>query len=148
MAALLMIGCVRAALAQPADNTPLGRWLTEDREGVIEIFRCEDALCGRIVWIKKPRDERGQPPLDRHNPTPALRNRPICGLVILGGFRRTGPDEWGDGSIYDPESGKTYHAQISLEGRDRLKLRGYVGIPLFGASQTWTRADPSLGSCS
>jgi uncharacterized protein (DUF2147 family) len=149
MATWLIIGIAWVgAAAQRPDDAVLGRWLTEDREGVVEMFRCENALCGRLVWLKKPRDARGQVPVDAHNPTPALRNRPICGLVILGGFRPSGPGAWSDGWVYDPESGKTYHAELALEGGDRLKLRGYVGIPLFGASQVWTRADPGIGSCS
>jgi uncharacterized protein (DUF2147 family) len=144
----LTVVCIGAAAAQRPDDAALGRWLTQDRDGVVEMFRCGDELCGRLVWLKTPRDARGLPPVDSHNPTPGLRSRPLCGLVILGGFRPSGPGAWSDGWVYDPQSGKTYHAELALEGGDRLKLRGYVGIPLFGASQTWTRADPGFGSCT
>jgi uncharacterized protein (DUF2147 family) len=77
-----------------------------------------------------------------------LRQRPLCGLTMLGSFHNTDPQLWTGGWIYDPDSGKTYHATMFLESANVLQLRGYVGIPLFGETNTWTRADPSKGACS
>jgi uncharacterized protein (DUF2147 family) len=143
---LAALGAGGAAAQLPA-NAVLGRWLTEDRDGVVEIFRCDDSLCGRLVWLKDPIGKDGKPPVDRNNPQPALRGRTICGLVILSGFKPSGPNAWDDGQIYNPDNGKSYSAQLTLESRDRLRLRGYIGIPLLGGSQIWTRVDPSFGSC-
>jgi len=94
------------------------------------------------VWLSEPNRD-GKPAIDRNNPDEALRTRPLCGLEMLGDFRQTEPNRWGDGWIYNPENGKRYHATMTLDG-NLLKLRGYVGIPLFGETQTWTRADPKL----
>jgi uncharacterized protein (DUF2147 family) len=149
IAAGLMLGVLgfslSAAAQTPAPATPLGRWLSEAKRGVVEIYPCGDRLCGKLVWLIEPM-RRGAPALDDQNPDPALRQRPTCGLTILGDFRQTEPQRWGDGWIYDPDSGKTYHATMALEG-ETLRLRGYVGIPLFGETQSWTRPDPSYGSC-
>ena len=123
----------------------LGRWLSESGKGVIEIYPCADKLCGRLFWLSDPiRD--GAPAVDRNNPDAAQRQRPLCGLTILRDFRQLEPNRWGDGFIYSPENGKTYHATLALDS-DVLKLRGYIGIPLIGETQSWTRADPKLKGC-
>ncbi len=60
------------------------------------------------------------------------------GLVNLEGFKFD-DGEWEDGTIYDPKSGKTYSATMELDGKNLLKIRGYVGISLFGRTTEWTR---------
>ncbi len=120
-----------------------GRWLTENGKGVIAIAPCGDSICGKIDWLQPRANEpAGQIPRDKNNHDPAMRQHPICGLEIIYGFRRDGdPQHWIEGNIYDPESGDTYHANITLQDANHLRLRGYVGIPLFGESQIWTRAN-------
>lgn len=144
--AALMLGLALPVHAEPAPQV-VGRWLSEARDGVIDIYPCGDKLCGKLVWIKTPFDREGKPMTDINNPKPELRSRPRCNLVMLGEFKPTGPNEWGDGWIYDPGSGKTYDAKMRLDADGTLKLRGYVGISLFGETQTWTRADPKQQNC-
>jgi len=122
-----------------------GNWKTEKGESLVEIFACGEALCGKVVWLKDPlyTDNKdgpvGTPIVDRKNPDPALRSRPIIGLRIMEGFTSQGDDEWAGGTIYDPKSGKTYRGRIRRASPDRLELRGYIGIPLFGRTSVWTR---------
>jgi uncharacterized protein (DUF2147 family) len=144
--AVLLCGAVGASAQAPPPQKLLGRWLTETKRGVVEIYACGDHVCGRLVWLIEPM-RRGAPAVDDKNPDPALRQRPLCGLTMLGDFRNTEPQLWTEGWIYDPDSGKTYHATMFLESPGVLKLRGYVGIPLFGETQTWTRPDARYGSC-
>lgn len=147
LAVLLVVGvCLDAAAQLPEPQQVYGRWLTESKRGVIEIYRCGDEVCGKLVWLIEPM-RRGAPAVDDKNPDPTLRRRPLCGLAMLGGFHHTEPQRWTDGWIYDPDSGDTYHATIFLESAGILKLRGYVGIPLFGETQTWTRPGARYGSC-
>lgn len=143
----LALALVPGAAQAQQGASAAGRWLTEDGAGVIEIYPCGEELCGRIVWLAESLDSDGKPLTDKQNPNDALKTRPICGLDMLGGFKPAGANEWNDGWIYSPENGKTYSAQMTLESATVLKLRGYVGIPLFGETQTWTRADPHLSSC-
>lgn len=127
-----------------------GRWLTQDKSAVVEIYRCGDAaLCGRLLWFRmKPVDREHNPQAtDIHNPDPALRSRPLCGMTIMSGFHANGSDRWEGGSLYDPESGNTYGGRISLNADGALSLRGYVGIPLFGRSEEWTRFMQGIGRC-
>lgn len=149
---LALIAVLPAAALSYAQRSPpsvFGRWLSEGKDGVIEISICADGTaCGRLTWFLPGPDDAKKPPVDDHNPEPALRDRPLCGLVILGGFKPSSERDWVDGWVYDPENGKTYHATMTLAENDTLRLRGYVGIPLFGATQVWTRAAPEIGTCA
>ncbi|HZP07787.1 DUF2147 domain-containing protein [Methyloceanibacter sp.] len=69
------------------------------------------------------------------------RNRPILGLVFIEGMKQSGLD-YEDGTILDPETGKIYHATMRLSpDGTKLTVRGYVGLEIFGRSQTWTRVE-------
>lgn len=135
-ACVLMLMFPMRALAQ----SPLGIWATKNDRAHVRITRCGESLCGAIVWLKQPL-RNGRPKIDRHNPDPRLRSRPLIGLRILSGFKAAprSRDRWIDGSIYDPGSGKTYHSTITLESDGRLGVRGYIGWSVFGRTETWTR---------
>ena len=123
----------------------LGIWKTEKGESKVEIFMCGEKFCAKIIWLQNPNyidsryGEVGTPVIDRKNPDQALQSRPVLGLRILDGFTAEGENTWGNGTCYDPKSGNTYRGKIYLAAPDRLELRGYVGIPLFGRSTVWTR---------
>jgi uncharacterized protein (DUF2147 family) len=134
-------------LAPAAAAAPQGVWLTEDGDGAVEIFDCGERLCGRIVWQRSALRADGSPDIDDRNPDPALRQRPICGLQIIGGLAATDPATWNGGWVYDPDSGKTYHVKLTMESADGLRLRGYIGVPLLGESQLWRRARADLPLC-
>ena len=136
-AAILVI----ATPALAAENDIEGRWLSGDKTGWIDIRLVDGAPIGRASGstTEKP----GDPPrLDDLNPDPALRSRRLLGIVILQGFRYAGNGVWKGGTIYDPNSGNTYKSTLTLVDGDTLKVRGYVGISVFGRSDTWTRDDP------
>lgn len=69
-----------------------------------------------------------------------LRDKPVTGMVIMQDLEKEG-DRWEGGTILDPASGKSYKCQIELEETDKLKLRGYIGIPAFGRTQYWYRVN-------
>jgi uncharacterized protein (DUF2147 family) len=135
-----------ATTACGADSSGiLGIWTTEKDEAKVEIFPCGEKICGKIIWLKNPlyTDSRegkvGTPFIDHNNPDPALRSRPVLGLQILAGFTAASGNNWVNGTCYDPKSGNTYRGKIHLATPDRLELRGYIGIPLFGRTSVWTR---------
>lgn len=119
----------------------VGLWLTGGQEPAkISIYKSGDRFYGKIVWLKNPAD-KGKPKVDGKNPDQSKRSNPIVGLVILSGFKFDGDDEWEGGKIYDPESGKTYDSFLHLKDMNTLKVRGYIGISLFGRTETWTRTN-------
>lgn len=117
----------------------LGIWNTDMDEAKIEIFMCEEKICGRIIWLKNPlyTDSRdgvvGTPVIDRKNPDPALKSRPVLGLRILEGFVEQGDNTWGDGTCYDPKSGTTYRGKIHLAEPDRWNCAVISEFPFSGA---------------
>jgi uncharacterized protein (DUF2147 family) len=123
-----------------AQQTPAGMWLIESGKAAVEISDCGGTLCGKIAWLKEPLDETGKPRVDKNNPAAELKSQRLCGLLMIGNFKPDAkPNEWDGGFIYNPEDGKTYSSEMELKSADVLGVRGYVGIPLFGKSQTWTR---------
>jgi len=112
----------------------LGTWLVATEDAQVSIYKCQDKFCGKIVWLKTPED------LDTKNPDPAKRSEKILGMDILWGFSFN-KGQWVGGRIYDPDSGKTYRCKMWLKSATKLNLKGYVGIPLFGRSEIWTRVE-------
>jgi uncharacterized protein (DUF2147 family) len=134
------------ATARPALATdPQGVWLTEDRDAALTITKCDGQLCGQIIWLESATDRSGSPRLDKENPDPAKRTQPICGLVVISGLKPSGQDTW-DGRVYNPQDGKTYRGNITVLSNTTLKLRAYIGLPIFGKSQIWTRVQSAAGT--
>ncbi len=116
-ALLVLFGAAVAGSRDVASaGVPEGVWLIDD-EVAVQIYGCSNLLCGRILWLVTPRDPQGQLDLDKKNPDPALRQRPLCGLTIFWSLRPTGPDRWTDGWFYNPKDGKTYNISAEFKGR-------------------------------
>lgn len=130
-------------VAVPPAPGPAGRWETENGRSHIEIGPCGPKFCGKIVWLKQPLDDAGNPKLDGNNPDESLRTRPMLGLPLMTDFSPADESNvWEGGQIYNPNNGKFYSAKLTLVDDRTLELRGYVLLPLFGGSQTWKRVDP------
>lgn len=119
--------------------TPVGVWLHPNGRIRVAIAPCGDRLCGKLVWFRWPNDSEGLPLVDIKNADPALRTRPLLGLTILRGLRRTGARSWGDGRIYNPDEGVDYRAQMTIAEDGALHVRAYVVVPLLGKTFVWTR---------
>jgi len=129
-----------AVYAWAGQTDVAGRWLSGDGEGWIEIQIVGDSLIGVIAG--SPNTQEGeQPRYDDLNPDPKLRSRPLDGMTIMSGFVYDGDGRWSGGTVYDPNSGKTYKCTLTQIDANTVKLRGYIGISLFGRSDTWTRDD-------
>lgn len=143
-AALLLVVLATAARAS---SSPLGLWYAEGGAAQVEIERCQTGLCGRVTWLRSPFDENGCTLTDRNNPEPALRDRSMIGIPILSGLDPVDDDTWDGGTIYDPTSGRTYSCTMSLEGADRMSVRGYIGFHLLGRTTTWIRVGSEERRC-
>ena len=144
--AAVAVALVPAAAGSAADATITGCWFVESGDAVVALAEEDGRIIGRIVGLQEPyflaredRGEAGAPRTDLENPDPALRDRPMAGLAIVRGLERDG-DRWTDGRIYDPQSGNSYAARAELDDDGTLRIRGYVGSPLFGRTTRWTPA--------
>jgi uncharacterized protein (DUF2147 family) len=124
----------------------VGKWNTENGRGVVEVYEKDGSLRAKIISLKEPNfpaDDKkgmaGKPKIDRENPDPKLRDRPIAGLEIMHSLKPTESNKWEGGKIYDPETGNTYSCKMTLVSSNHLHLRGYLGISLLGRTTTWTR---------
>ncbi|MDP6345916.1 MAG: DUF2147 domain-containing protein [Alphaproteobacteria bacterium] len=142
VAAAAMLAAWSLAAGGAAAADAVGVWATEGGKSHVQIMPCEDKLCGTIIWLKEPLNDEGEPKHDANNPEEEMQARPILGLPLLTGFVPNGEaGVWDDGEIYNPEDGETYSCTLTLVDDDTLKVRGYVGLPLFGKTQIWTRVN-------
>jgi uncharacterized protein (DUF2147 family) len=108
----------------------LGQYWSPAKNGKIEIFKSGNRYFGKFIWGANPRK-------DTKNPKVELRNRDVVGMVFLTNFYFSN-NEYLDGQIYDPESGKTYSCKMWLENGD-LKVRGFIGLSFLGRTETFSK---------
>jgi uncharacterized protein (DUF2147 family) len=125
-----------------AQESPAGLWKSlDDKTGkarsLIRITETAGELQGKIEKLFPVSDAEQNPKCDKCEGT--NKDQPILGMTILSGLKKTG-DEYSGGKILDPENGKTYSSKLNLsENNKKLTVRGYIGVPMFGRSQTWIR---------
>jgi uncharacterized protein (DUF2147 family) len=143
---LILVASALPCFAASGDDI-VGVWFNEPKDAKIDISKCGDTYCGKIVWLKTPdypaasKDGTpGTPKLDHNNPDAALKKMPVMGLVIVRDFHFAGDNLWNDGKVYDPKNGKTYSAKMTLISPTQLNVRGFVGVSLFGRTEKWTKA--------
>jgi uncharacterized protein (DUF2147 family) len=125
--------------AQLADDL-VGVWLTGKADGHVKIENLGGKYYGKIVWLKEPIDSTtGKMQLDKNNSEKSLRYYPIKGLRILKDFEFIEKGVWENGTIYDPDNGKTYSCNITMKNKNSINIRGFIGISLFGRTDVWTR---------
>lgn len=118
-----------------ASPSIVGLWWSPKKDSKIEIFERENLIFGKIVWLSPDMPNT----VDARNPLPELERRPILGIELLTNFKAANDKKWSGGKIYDPESGKTYSCKMELIHPEQLQVRGYIGISLFGRTETFTR---------
>jgi uncharacterized protein (DUF2147 family) len=111
-----------------------GVWRYPDNGSLIRIYPCGGELCAKIVWVADPKRT------DVHNPDPALRKRPIVGIVIWRHAKRTASLQW-SGSSYNTLDGAIYYGTLQLTGPATLVVAGcnLSVTPCF--ERTWTKLD-------
>lgn len=129
-----------AAQGSAAMNSPIGVWKSIDDEtgkpkAVITISESGGQIAGKIDKLINPSEPN--PKCDQCSG--ARKDQPVIGMTILWGLKSDG-DEWNGGEILDPKNGKTYKAKAKLvDGGKKLEVRGFLGVSLFGRTQTWVR---------
>jgi uncharacterized protein (DUF2147 family) len=141
--ATLLSAFIAALISQNsyAEDSPVGIWTTIDdathqARAAIQIVEKDHTLSGTLIDLRNPADrdkictkcEGDQ------------KDRPLLGIKILSGLRKTGENEWSDGTILDPANGKIYDAKIKVsDGGNEMTVRGFLGFSLIGRTQTWIR---------
>ena len=141
MVAVAAVSLGLAVVAGPARavDGATGTWRLSSGKVTVRVSPCGGGLCGRVVALRKPRDDKGRPRLDKENPIPALRSRPVIGLTILSNMRANGQGTW-SGTIYNPDDGNTYSSSMQLLGPSTMKVNGCV-VGVFCKSMKFIRVD-------
>jgi len=136
----LTLACMTGAHA----TSPIGYWkAVDDQTGspkaLVEIWQDEDKqLYGKILKIYNSDKKQELCSACEGD----LYNKPIVGMIIMEHLKQQTdqPELWGEGNILDPKNGKTYRCNIQLaDNQEKLIVRGYLGMPLFGRTQTWLK---------
>jgi uncharacterized protein (DUF2147 family) len=120
-------------------QTVIGKWKTIDDEtgkakSIVEIYEKSGKIYGKVVDILEEENKKRV----CSNCSGDDKNKPILGMIIIKGLSKGG-SEYTNGKILDPKNGKLYKCLITLETKDKLKVRGYIGISLLGRTQHWYR---------
>ena len=142
--ALIFILLAPAFRLRAAEPTPAGLWKTIDDNsgkprGLVRIREVNGRFEGKV---EKAFPQPGEDPAPKCDKCDGARhNQPVLGMTILWGLGKQG-DEYGDGEILDPETGKIYRARMKLiDNGKKLEVRGFIGFSLFGRTQTWLREE-------
>ncbi len=140
----LLAACIAPSFALADDTSPVGLWKTiDDKSGkvrsLVRISESNGELSGKIEKIFKEPGEDQNPKCDKCEGE--RKDQPIIGMVFMKGLKKDG-DEYTGGEILDPNNGKVYRSKIALtDSGKKLNVRGYIGAPMFGRTQTWVRAE-------
>ena len=139
MIAAIILFLMPLVLVAGNPDSILGVWQNSDKSVLIRIYKENNRYHGSIIKMcSTDKDACNQ--RDTKNPDDSLKNRKLVGLVILKNLIFDGDSTWEEGSIYDPNNGKTYRTKVTLsDDGNTLKLRGFIGLSLFGRTEEWIR---------
>jgi len=130
----------QVSFSNPLSETDiLGGWVNQAGDGIIEIKQQEGYYVGIIMGSTDGKDRK-----DVNNSDPERQSKSLLHVKVMDEFVYAGNLKWEDGWIYDPNNGNTYSCEMTLIDHKTLKIRGYIGITLFGRTEIWTRYDPEL----
>lgn len=145
----LLVAVIAAAVLAPAgaraqEASPVGLWKNIDDEtgkpkALIRITETNGELKGKIEKLFLAPGEEQNPKCDQCEG--ARKDQPIIGMTILWSMKQDG-GEYNGGQILDPANGKIYKSKMSFADSSRkLNVRGYIGMPMLGRTQTWLREE-------
>jgi uncharacterized protein (DUF2147 family) len=130
-AAGLLLGLLVTPAFTASPEDAIAHWKHPDNGSIIDVYKCGEGLCAKVLSVADPSRT------DEHNPDPALRSRPIAGIVILADARPAGTNVW-RGELYNTQDGKTYAGTVTLVSAEELKIEGCF-LKIFCKSVIWTK---------
>ena len=135
---------LRAQETSASLESPVGRWETVDDatgevQGIVAIHEENGILTGTIEQVLERDVPEPNPPCIYCGGD--LKNHPLIGLQFMWGLKKDG-EQWNGGHILDPHNGGIYRCYVAVvPGGKKLKVRGYMGIPLLGRTLYWERVE-------
>jgi uncharacterized protein (DUF2147 family) len=137
---ITLLICVLATASMHSQSV-IGKWKTIDDEtgeakSIVEVFSKSGKIYAKVIEILDPANKNSV----CKKCSGGDKNKSILGLTIIKGLSKDG-SEYNSGEILDPKNGKLYKCALSLESKDKLKIRGYIGFSLLGRTQYWHRVN-------
>jgi len=137
---ITLLFCITAMTSMQSQSV-IGKWKTIDdatgeAKSIVEVFSKSGKIYAKVVDIL---DTAKKNNLCKQC-SGEDKNKPILGLTIIKGLSKDG-SEYNSGEILDPKNGKLYKCALTLESKDKLKVRGYIGFSLLGRTQYWHRVN-------
>jgi uncharacterized protein (DUF2147 family) len=135
-----LLFCITAMTSMQSQSV-IGKWKTIDdatgeAKSIVEVFSKSGKIYAKVVDILDPATKNNL----CKQCSGEDKNKPILGLTIIKGLSKDG-SEYNSGEILDPKNGKLYKCALTLESKDKLKVRGYIGFSLLGRTQYWHRVN-------
>jgi len=102
----------------------VGTYLKADGKSKVEFFKSGDTYSGKVVWLKEPNDEKGNPKKDAKNSDKSLRDRPLLGLVTITGLKYEKDGRYIDGKAYRPADGDEVKFKVKVNDDDTITVTG------------------------
>lgn len=140
---LVMMGCTASAQSVANCEQICGKWISAEKNLVVQVYRENGGYVARIVWFNNPDNTKAiETYLDEKNPDKHLRNRKLVGLNVLNKLNyNSKTNSWEDGSIYDSTSGKTWNACAYVADDGCLKVTGYWHFKFIGKTLTFNKVN-------
>lgn len=143
---LSILALLSLATAASAQTTPVGLWKTIDdatkkEKSLVRVVEADGVVTGRIEKLIDP-EAKQDAVCDKC--ADDRKDKPVVGLTIIRGVKKNAGEDglWDGGDILDPNNGKVYRVRLKpADGGKKLEVRGYVGAPLLGRTQTWLRVE-------
>lgn len=137
---ITLLFCITVMTSMQSQSV-IGKWKTIDdatgeAKSIVEVFSKSGKIYAKVVDILDPATKNNL----CKQCSGEDKNKPILGLTIIKGLSKDG-SEYNSGEILDPKNGKLYKCALTLESKDKLKVRGYIGFSLLGRTQYWHRVN-------
>lgn len=130
----------KTTLPRTSADDILGLWISKNNDLKVEIFKQNNKYFGKIIWFYcPPNTPIMKAYLDVENPNKSLKKQPWLGMINVSNLEFSDSQYWKNGSIYDPNSGRTYSAIVKKISHNTLIVRGYWGFEFIGKSLEFTK---------
>lgn len=129
---LALLSAPFATLSADMADKVVGVWLRPQNGSHIKFYKCGASLCAKVAKVTDPSRK------DVNNPNPKLRTRPVVGVLIMNGAKKTNANSW-EGKLYSTDSGKTFNGTVTILDASSLQLRGCVFARLLCRNENWSR---------
>lgn len=124
----------------PKKDSIIGNWSVLSNQAAISITEKDGIFEGRIIWLSEPNDKNDLPRLDIKNNVKSKRNQPVLHMVCLFAFEYNEISNiWENGFFYNPFTGDTMKATLTMTDSNTIEMSGYAGFSLEFVTETWVR---------